>query len=124
MQSNPPTNPALWKALVQEFVAKKYDRKHMMRLILNSRAYQLSSTTGAATKGTSVSIRITMPADCRRRCCHDAIYTLTGVPDRFDGYPFGLRAVQIPDPTVRSQFFTVFGRPSASPLALASVPAM
>src|SRR5262249_44735253 len=41
--SNPPTNPALWKALIDEFVAHKFDRKHLMRLILNSRAYQLSA---------------------------------------------------------------------------------
>ena len=47
-ESNPPSNPELWQALVKEFVAKKYDRKHMMRLILNSRAYQLSSTTRPA----------------------------------------------------------------------------
>src|SRR5262249_12492576 len=43
--SNPPTNPDLWKALIKEFVAKKYDRKHLMRIILNSRSYQLSSAT-------------------------------------------------------------------------------
>src|SRR5437762_3317963 len=30
--SNPPTNPALWQALVQEMVAKKFDRKQLTRL--------------------------------------------------------------------------------------------
>ena len=46
--SNPPSNPGLWAALVREFVAKKFDRKHLMRVILNSRTYQLSSTTKPA----------------------------------------------------------------------------
>lgn len=43
--SNPPSNPGLWKALNAEFISHKYDLKHLMRLILNSRAYQLSATT-------------------------------------------------------------------------------
>ena len=34
----------------------------------------------------------------------------TGVPDRFDGFPVGLRAVQVPEPTVSSYFLTLFGR--------------
>src|SRR5207253_8288687 len=43
--SNPPTNPELWLALNREFTTHKFDLKHLMRLILNSRTYQLSSTT-------------------------------------------------------------------------------
>ena len=43
--SNPPTNPELWQALNQEFVRSHFDMKHMMRVILNSRVYQLASTT-------------------------------------------------------------------------------
>ena len=44
--TNPPTNPELWKALNQEFVEPTpYDMKHLMRVILNSRTYQLSSGT-------------------------------------------------------------------------------
>src|SRR6266545_1900678 len=43
--TNPPTNPALWKALNTEFVAKKLDLRALMRVILNSRTYQLSSAT-------------------------------------------------------------------------------
>ena len=43
--SNPPSNPALWQALNQEFTSHHFDMKHMMRLILNSRTYQLSSAT-------------------------------------------------------------------------------
>ena len=43
--SNPPTNPELWQALNKEFVGHHFDMKHLMRLILNSRTYQLSATT-------------------------------------------------------------------------------
>ncbi|HEY0456917.1 MAG TPA: DUF1549 domain-containing protein, partial [Verrucomicrobiae bacterium] len=43
--SNPPSNRELWNFLGSEFVAHKYDLKHVMRLILNSRTYQLTSST-------------------------------------------------------------------------------
>jgi hypothetical protein len=108
--SNPPSNPALWKALIKEFVAKNYDRKHMMRLILNSRAYQLSATTGSANEKDQRFYSHYYVRRLPAEVLHDAIYTLTGVPDRFDGYPLGMRAVQIPDPNVRTPFFAVFGR--------------
>ena len=41
--TNPPTNEALLDALAKDFVANGYRLKHTIRLILNSRAYQLSS---------------------------------------------------------------------------------
>ncbi len=40
---NPPSNPELLTYLQKELVAAKYDLKHVFRLILNSKAYQLSS---------------------------------------------------------------------------------
>jgi len=43
--SNPPTNVELLDALAAEFVKSKFDRKHMIRLICNSAAYQRSSGT-------------------------------------------------------------------------------
>jgi hypothetical protein len=110
-ESNPPTNPELWKALVNEFVAKKYDRKHLMRLILNSRAYQLSSTTKPANEKDQRFFSHYYARRLPSEVIHDAIYTVTGVPDQFDGYPLGLRAVQVPDPSVKSRLLAIFGRP-------------
>lgn len=43
-----PSNPALLNALAQDFVASKYDVKGLMREIVNSRAYQLSSRYNGA----------------------------------------------------------------------------
>ena len=40
---NPPSNPELLAWLARELVSANYDVKHIYRLILNSRAYQLSS---------------------------------------------------------------------------------
>ncbi len=108
--SNPPTNPALYKALCEEFVRAKFDRKHVMKLILNSRAYQLSSKTTAANAKDghfySHYYARRLPAEVML----DAICDVTGVPERFEGYPVGMRAVQVPDPSVKSPFLSMFGR--------------
>jgi hypothetical protein len=108
--SNPPTNPALWKALVKEFVAQRFDRKHLMRLILNSRTYQLSSATRPGnekdTRFYSHYYARRLPAEVML----DALARATGVPDQFPGYPVGVRAVQIPDPSLKVYFLTLFGR--------------
>jgi hypothetical protein len=108
--TNPPTNPELWKALNREFVARKYDLRALMRVILNSRAYQLSSATrpGNATDARFYSHYYArrLPAEVML----DAICDATGVPEKFDGYPQGVRAVQVPDPGANSYFLRTFGR--------------
>jgi hypothetical protein len=108
--SNPPSNPALWQALCREFVRSKYDLKNLMRLILNSRTYQLSSTTRSTNeKGTRFYPHYyarRLPAEVLL----DALSAATGIPDHFPGYPAGLRAGQLPDPGLRSYFLTLFGR--------------
>jgi hypothetical protein len=109
--SNPPTNAELWRALNQEFVDSHYDIKHMIRLILNSRTYQLSSASGggneADTRFYSHYFARRLPAEVLL----DAVCQATGVPERYDGYPLGARAVQLADPTVNSYFLSQFGRP-------------
>jgi hypothetical protein len=108
--SNPPTNPALWKALNREFVAHGYDLKHVMRLILNSRAYQLGAETEAGNeqdrKFYSHYYARRLPAEV----ILDAVSAATSVPDNFSGYPLGTRAVQLPEPGVDNYFLTLFGR--------------
>ena len=108
--SNPPTNPELLKVLTQEFVAHGYDLKHVMRLILNSRAYQLSSATRAGNetdrKFYSHYFARRLPAEV----ILDAISRATGVPDDFKGYPVGTRAIQLPEPGIGSYFLSLFGR--------------
>jgi hypothetical protein len=108
--SNPPSNPELWKALVKEFVAHKFDRKHLMRLILNSRTYQLSSSTKASNAKDSRFYSHYYVRRLGAEVLLDAISRATGVPDVFPGYPLGIRAVQVPDPSLKSHFMTLFGR--------------
>ena len=108
--TNPPSNPELWKALNREFMEKKLDLRSLMRTILNSQAYQRSSATR---QGNETDARFYSHYYARRLAAEvmlDAICETTGVPEKFDGYPLGVRAVQVPDPTANSYFLRTFGR--------------
>jgi hypothetical protein len=108
--TNPPANPELWKALNAEFVSHKFDLRHLMRVILNSAAYQLSSATKP---GNEADTRFASHYSARRlpaEVLADALSAATGVPDVFPGQPVGLRAVQLPDPKTKSYFLSLFGR--------------
>jgi Protein of unknown function (DUF1553) len=108
--SNPPSNPALWKALNRDFVEHKFDLRRLMRLIVLSRTYQTDSTT----KPTNAQDRRFHSHYLARRLpaevLLDAISQVTVVPEKFAGYPEGVRAIQVPDPATKSHFLTTFGR--------------
>jgi hypothetical protein len=40
----------------------------------------------------------------------DGIAAATDVPQKFEGYPLGIRAIQLPDSGVGNYFLTLFGR--------------
>jgi len=108
--SNPPTNPDLWQALNREFVGHHFDLKHLIRQVLVSRTYQLSSVTRA---NNAVDTRFYSHYYARRLPAEvllDALSQCTQIPDEFPGYPLGIRAGQLPDPTLKSYFLTLFGR--------------
>jgi hypothetical protein len=108
--SNPPSNPELWKLLNQEFVSHNYDLRHVIKLILNSRTYQLSAATLPSNESDrrfySHYYARRLPAEVML----DAISEATGVPESFQGYPLGMRAIQLPDSRVNSYFLSLFGR--------------
>src|SRR5947209_17307967 len=112
--TNPPSNPELLDALAKDFVDHKYDLKHLLRTILNSRAYQLSSlkTDGNAADGANVMhTRYTVKRLTAEQLA-DAIDFATGTREKYQGLPLGTRAVQLPDTKVRSFLLDVFGRPA------------
>jgi hypothetical protein len=108
--TNPPTNPDLWNALIREFTTHRYDLKHLMRVILNSQTYQRSSATRP---GNRTDTRFYSHYQVRRLPAEvmlDAVNECVGFPSRFEGYPVGMRAIQVPDPGVNSYFLSIFGR--------------
>ncbi len=108
--SNPPSNAALWQLLGAEFRGHAFDLRHVMRLILTSRAYQLSAATRPENQADQRFFSHYYARRLPAEVLLDALAGATGVPDQFPGYPTGLRAVQLPDTGVASYFLTLFGR--------------
>ncbi len=112
--SNPPSNPALLDALAQELVRQKYDLKALMRVIMNSRLYQLGSepneTNAADTRNFSRFYRRRLSAEAMA----DALCDITGVPAKYPGMPEGSRAVQAWTYKIDSRTMDAFGRPNSS----------
>ncbi len=108
--TNPPSNLQLWDVLNREFLSSGTQLKPLMRLILNSRTYQLSSETTASNfrdqRFYSHFTARRLPAEVLL----DAICDSTAQPETFSGYPVGVRSVQVPDPFTDSYFLTLFGR--------------
>lgn len=109
--TNPPTNAPLFDALTQHMKDVKYDLKAFTRTLLNSRAYQLSSepfgSNGDDRQNFSHAYDKALPAEVLL----DAVCQVSGVPEKFNGWPLGYRAVQIWDSRMPSYFFRIFGRP-------------
>ncbi len=109
--TNPASNEDLFNFLVQDFVDHHFNVKRLIRTIMNSGTYQLSSepnTTNANdNRYCSKYVVKRLPAEV----ILDAMSQVTGVPTDFGGYPPGTRAMQLPDVRVKSQFLDSFGRP-------------
>lgn len=108
--SNPPSNGALWTVLLKEFRDHRFDLKHLMRVILNSRAYQLGSESVSDNRMDNRFYSHYFARRLPAEVLLDALHAATGVPTSFDGTPIGLRAVQLAEPSVASYFLSLFGR--------------
>ncbi|WP_165246446.1 DUF1549 and DUF1553 domain-containing protein [Paludisphaera soli] len=109
--TNPPSNGPLLDALAVDFRDHGYDVKHLVRTIMASSAYALSSEPNdrniADTRNYSRHYRQRLRAETLL----DAISDATGVPDDFDAAPPRSRAVNIWTNRVPSLFLDTFGRP-------------
>ena len=109
--TNPATNEELLNALVKDFVAHNYDVDHLIRTIMQSATYQASSrplkeNSDDDKYGSHFVIR-RLPAEVLL----DAYSQVSQIPEKFDGYPVGMRGMQLSDTAVKSYFLTAFGRP-------------
>ncbi len=112
--SNPASNPALLDALAAELRRGAYDLKALMRVIMNSHLYQLSSqpneTNAGDTRNFSRFYRRRLGAEMMA----DAVADITGVPSAYAGLPVGSRAVQAWTYKIDSRTMDAFGRPNSS----------
>jgi len=110
-ETNPASNPELLEALAREFRDHRYDVKHMIRLMVQSRVYQLSSLpTDDNRKDLQNFARFyarRLPAEV----AHDAVEQATGARTNFSNMSAGARAIDLPHERFGSYFLDTFDRP-------------
>ncbi len=119
--TNPPSHPELIERLAGELVASGFDLRRMIRIIMKSRAYQLSSVPNDTNADDEVNYSRTIIRRLTAEQLLDAMSSVTGAPVRFNGYPVGTRAGQLAgvrairardaSPSPGDHFLTLFGKP-------------
>jgi hypothetical protein len=113
--TNPPSNPELLDALAADFAKQQYRIKPILRVILNSQTYQLSSQP-AAKQSPNAADPASYFSHAQVRMLTgeqilDAISSATGIPARFKGYPYGTRAIDLAEGAVDHSFLQAFSKP-------------
>ncbi|VTR98146.1 DUF1549 and DUF1553 domain-containing protein [Tuwongella immobilis] len=110
--TNPPSVPALLDHLAQEFVRLRYDRKAMIRQILRSQTYQATSQPTESNADDETYFSHARLRLLGAEQLLDAVTQVTGVPEKFAGFPLGVTAIQMPDGEMKHPFLEAFGRPA------------
>ncbi|MCA9157808.1 MAG: DUF1549 domain-containing protein [Planctomycetales bacterium] len=119
--TNPASNPRLLDALSAHFVASNFDLRQLVRTIMNSRTYQLSSEPNTTNVDDDVSFSRCLVRRHSAEVILDMQSDVLETPAEFVGYPRGIRAVQIPGvhrvsprksaPLPGDRFLSTFGKP-------------
>lgn len=119
--TNPASHPALLDDLAAEFVKSKYDLRHIIRLIANSRTYQLAAEPNETNRADDINYSHTLVRRLTAEQLLDAQSRVAGLPIEFSGYPLGVRATQLPGAltekkrdqkkTEADTFLAEFGKP-------------
>jgi hypothetical protein len=110
--SNPAANDDLLDALAKDLAAHHFDAKHLIRVVMNSRTYQLSSQGNDFNKDDTKYFSHAVTKLLGAEQLLDALCAATEVPEKYPGVPAGTRAVQLPDGEVNHPFLKTFGQPA------------
>jgi hypothetical protein len=111
-QSNPPVSDELLEALADDFRTHGFDVQRTIRLIANSRVYQLSSLPN---RFNAQDTRYFSHATVRMLSAEqllDSASLVSGVPEKLFNLPAGFRAAQVPDGELVHPFLKDFGQPA------------
>jgi hypothetical protein len=109
--SNPPSNPELLDALARDFIKHHFDVKHVIRTILNSGVYQLSSEPTDANRTDRQNFARYYARRMIAEVFFDAVNQATQTKANFGGVSAGARAVDLPHEGFGSYFLDTFDRP-------------
>ena len=110
--TNPACNEELLEALAADFIRHGFDRKYLIRLIVSSRTYQLSSTPTASNAGDTRYFSHARIRLLQAEQLLDAISAAAGANVKYAGFPLGTSAVALPDGEYKHPFLEAFGRPA------------
>ncbi len=111
--SNPPVNPQLLEALTKDLIDHNFDLQHLMRTIVNSRAYQASFLNNEWNAGDAENFSHAIPRRLTSEQLADAVTMAAGAKPNFPEVPDDTSASQLPDPHVgKDGFLDLFGRPN------------
>jgi hypothetical protein len=119
--TNPASHPGLLDELAREFVKSKYDLRHIIRLIANSRTYQTAAEPNDTNRADEMNYSHAMVRRLTAEQLLDAQSHVAGAFVNFPGYPPGTRATQLPGAlaekkrdqkkTEADTFLAEFGKP-------------
>jgi hypothetical protein len=113
-ETNPPSNPELLDALAKDFIKHKFDVKHLLRTICNSRTYQLSSAANEYNKHDRQNHARYYGKRLIAEVLLDAVDQVCGTRTYFNKMSKSARAVDLPHEGFGSYFLDVFDRPPRS----------
>lgn len=108
--SNPPSNSELLQELGKKFTEYNYDFKRLVKDIVLSNSYQLSTQTNSSNESDTKNFSHSSIRRIKAETFLDCISQVTETKNKFPGLPLGARAVQIADGQVSNYFLTTFGR--------------
>ncbi|MFM7541578.1 MAG: DUF1549 and DUF1553 domain-containing protein [Planctomycetota bacterium] len=110
-ETNPPSNPELLDHLAGEFLRSKFNMKALIRQMLVSRVYQLSSEPTGHNRTDAQNFARYYARRMPAEVFHDAVNQVCESRQEFNGMPRAARAVDLPHENFGSYFLDVFDRP-------------
>jgi hypothetical protein len=110
-ESNPPSNPELLDALAKDFVDHKFDMKRLIRTMVSSRLYQLSSEPTEHNRHDQQNYARYYAKRIIAEVFADAVDQATGSKTRYNNMSTTSRAVDLPHEGFGSYFLDTFDRP-------------
>jgi len=110
-ETNPPSNPELLDHLAGEFLRSKFNMRALIRQMLVSRVYQLSSEPTEHNRTDAQNFARYYARRMPAEVFHDAVNQVCESRQEFNGMPRSARAVDLPHENFGSYFLDVFDRP-------------
>jgi len=116
---NPPSNPELLAFLEEEFNSSRCDMKHLFRVILGSKVFQLSCIPKENSPEAVAHFAHYPLRRMEAEVLIDALNEITGtkeeysspIPEPFTFVPDDIRAIALADGSITSSFLELYGRP-------------